>query len=56
VPLSALTKSLVRNLVWLEPYGADNPKPRFLAAGLKVESFRRMSKGEVQKHLDIRVR
>ncbi len=56
IPLSALTRSLIRNLDLLEPYGADNPKPRFLAAGLKVESFRRIGKGDVQKHLDIRVR
>jgi single-stranded-DNA-specific exonuclease len=56
IPLSALTWPLLRDIDRLEPYGAHNPKPRFLAAGLKVENFRKVGKGEVQKHLDLRVR
>jgi single-stranded-DNA-specific exonuclease len=36
VPLSALTPGLLRDLEKLEPYGAENPKPRFLAGGLEI--------------------
>ena len=56
VPLSALTFSLLRDLDKLEPYGAGNSKPKFLAAGLKAENGRLIGTGEVQKHLDFRVR
>ncbi len=56
VPLSAITFGLFRELDKLEPYGAGNPKPRFLASGLKAESARLMGTGEVQKHLNFRVR
>ena len=56
VPLSALTFSLLRDLDRLEPYGAGNPKPKFLASGLKVESPRLIGTGEPKKHLDFRVR
>jgi single-stranded-DNA-specific exonuclease len=56
VPLSAITFSLLKDIDKLEPYGAGNPKPRFLAAGLKVESPRLMGTGEVRKHMDFRVR
>lgn len=55
VPLSAVTSSLVRELDKLEPYGAGNPRPRFLAAGLTLEgSPRRIGNGE--RHLSFRVR
>jgi single-stranded-DNA-specific exonuclease len=56
VPLSALTWGLIRDIDKLEPYGAQNPKPKFLAAGLKAEAVRRIGSGEVQRHLDFRVR
>jgi single-stranded-DNA-specific exonuclease len=56
VPLSALTFGLMKDLDKLEPYGAGNPKPKFLAAGLKVEGARLIGAGEVQKHMDFRVR
>ena len=56
VPLSALTWGLLRDIDKLEPYGAQNPKPKFLAAGLKVEGARRIGTGEVQRHMDFRVR
>lgn len=56
VPLSALTFGLMKDLDKLEPYGAGNPRPRFLAAGLKVEGARLIGSGEVQKHMDFRVR
>jgi single-stranded-DNA-specific exonuclease len=55
VPLSALTPGLLRDLDKLEPYGADNPKPRFLAGGLElVGEARRIGKDE--RHLNFRVR
>ena len=56
VPLSALTWGLLRDIDKLEPYGAQNPKPKFLAAGLKVENPRKIGAGDVQRHLDFRVR
>ncbi|MFO0822077.1 MAG: single-stranded-DNA-specific exonuclease RecJ [Gemmataceae bacterium] len=56
VPLSALTFGLLRDLDKLEPYGAGNPRPRFLAAGLKAEGARLIGTGETKKHLDFRVR
>jgi single-stranded-DNA-specific exonuclease len=55
VPLSALTFGLMDELDRLEPYGADNPRPKFLAGGLKVEGVpRRIGTGE--RHLSFRVR
>lgn len=55
VPLSALTFGLLKDIDKLEPYGADNPKPRFLATGLTIDgSPRRM--GTSERHLSFRVR
>jgi single-stranded-DNA-specific exonuclease len=55
VPLSALTAGLLRDLDKLEPYGADNPRPRFLAGGLEIVGDpRRIGKDE--RHLNFRVR
>jgi single-stranded-DNA-specific exonuclease len=55
VPLSALSFGLLRDIDRLEPYGADNPRPRFLAAGLTIEGTpRRIGTGE--RHLSFRVR
>ena len=56
VPLSAVTFGLLKDIDKLEPYGASNPKPKFLAAGLKAEGVRKIGSGEVQKHLDFKVR
>jgi single-stranded-DNA-specific exonuclease len=56
VPLSAVTAGLLRDIDRLEPYGAQNPKPKFLAAGVRVEGARRIGSGEVQRHLDFRAR
>ncbi len=56
VPLSAITWGLMRDLDKLEPYGAGNAKPKFLASGLKVEAPRLMGQGEVQRHLSFRAR
>lgn len=54
VPLAALTHNVVKSLDALEPYGADNPRPRFLAAGLQiVDQPKKMGAGE--RHLNLRV-
>jgi single-stranded-DNA-specific exonuclease len=55
VPLSSLTFGLLDELDKLEPYGADNPRPKFLATGLTVDGVpRRIGGGE--RHLSFRVR
>src|SRR5262249_10250956 len=55
VPLSALTFGLLRELDKLEPYGADNPRPKFLAGDLHILGDpRRIGVGE--RHLNFRVR
>ena len=55
VPLAALTPRLVQDLDRLEPYGADNREPMFLAGDLQVEGEpRRVGQGE--RHLSFRVR
>lgn len=56
IPLSALTPGLMNELDKLEPYGAGNPRPKFLAVGLRVEAARLIGSGETQKHVDFRVR
>ena len=54
-PLSALTFGLLRDLDRLEPYGAGNRRPLFLAGGLQVEGEpRKVGGGE--RHLMFRVR
>ncbi len=54
IPLSSLTPGLLRDLEQLEPYGADNPRPRFLAGGLSIIGEpRRIGGGE--RHLSFRV-
>jgi single-stranded-DNA-specific exonuclease len=55
VPLATITPSLLQELDRLEPYGADNPKPRFLATGVTLEKVRRMGRGESPPHLELRV-
>ena len=55
VPLSTLSFSLLRDIERLEPYGSDNPRPRFLATGLTIEGTpRRIGTGE--RHLSFRVK
>lgn len=54
-PLSALTLGLLRDLDRLEPYGAGNRRPLFLAGGLEVKGEpRKVGGGE--RHLMFRVR
>lgn len=55
VPLSSLTLALLRELDRLEPYGAENAKPRFLASGLTVEGQPKRI-GADGRHLSFRVR
>jgi single-stranded-DNA-specific exonuclease len=55
VPISALTFGLMKELDKLEPYGADNPRPRFLATGLTLDGEpKKMGGGE--RHVSFRVR
>ena len=54
VPLSTLTVGLVKDLDRLEPYGADNPRPRFLASRVQVSDPRRIGTGE--RHMSFRLK
>jgi single-stranded-DNA-specific exonuclease len=55
VPLSVLTYGLLDDLDRLEPYGAANARPLFLAGGLEVLGTpRRIGQGE--RHMSFRVR
>jgi single-stranded-DNA-specific exonuclease len=54
-PLSAFTVALVRDLDRLEPYGADNRRPLFLAGNLQVVGEPRKV-GQGERHLSFRVR
>jgi single-stranded-DNA-specific exonuclease len=55
VPLSTLTLGLLGEIDRLEPYGAQNPRPRFLAGGLEIVGEpKRMGGGD--RHLSFRVR
>jgi single-stranded-DNA-specific exonuclease len=55
VPLSVLTYGLLEELDRLEPYGAANTRPLFLAGGLEVLGTpRRIGQGE--RHMSFRVR
>jgi single-stranded-DNA-specific exonuclease len=55
VPLAALTPGLLESIKLLEPYGAGNPQPLFLAGDLQVIGEpRRVGGGE--RHLSFRVR
>src|SRR5262249_40990094 len=53
-PLSTLTTGLIKEIDRLEPYGAGNPRPLFLAGGLQILGVpRRIGQGE--RHLSFRV-
>ncbi len=55
VPLAALTIGLVESIQQLEPYGAGNPSPLFLADRLQITAEpKRIGGGE--RHLSFRVR
>lgn len=55
VPLASLTLGLMRDLDRLEPYGAQNRKPIFLAGDLKVVGEPRKV-GQGERHLSFAVR
>jgi single-stranded-DNA-specific exonuclease len=55
VPLSIMTYNLVRDLDHLEPYGADNRRPVFLASGLQVAEAPKLVGGG-ERHLSFRVK
>jgi single-stranded-DNA-specific exonuclease len=54
-PLSALTFSMVEEMNRLEPYGAGNTKPIFLAGGLELKGVPRRI-GKEERHLSFHVR
>jgi single-stranded-DNA-specific exonuclease len=55
VPLQSINLKFLDELNRLEPYGAENPKPKFLVARLKIQGEpRRIGKGEL--HLSFRVK
>lgn len=54
VSLAMVTSGLLRDIDKLEPYGAGNPRPRFLAGNVEVLYPKRMGEGE--RHLTFRVR
>jgi single-stranded-DNA-specific exonuclease len=56
LPLAALTLPLVNELEKLQPYGAENPKPRFLSVGLQVVEGSARRIGSENRHLSFRVR
>lgn len=54
IPLAAVTGSLLKIIDLLEPYGQGNPRPRFLASGLRlVGTPRKVGGGE--RHLTFQV-
>lgn len=54
LPLNTLTFGLLRDIDRLEPFGAENRRPRFLAGGLQVQGEpKRIGGGE--RHLSFRV-
>jgi single-stranded-DNA-specific exonuclease len=54
--LSALSYDLIEKIDRLEPYGCENPRPIFLAGEVQImEEPKLMGKGEVQKHVALRV-
>jgi single-stranded-DNA-specific exonuclease len=55
IPLSMLTFGLMKEIARLEPYGAQNPKPRFLTGNVQIVGEpRKVGNGE--RHLSFRVR
>ena len=54
LPLASLTYGLLQDIDKLEPYGSENPRPKFLATGLTIEMPKKMGQGE--RHLSFRVK
>lgn len=55
VPLAAMTLNLLRDLDCLEPFGSENPRPRFMAAGVKLDGEPRKV-GQGERHISFKVR
>ncbi|HMP03482.1 MAG TPA: single-stranded-DNA-specific exonuclease RecJ [Gemmatales bacterium] len=55
VPLAAVTSGLLKGLAMLQPYGAGNARPHFLATGLELVG-EPLPCGQSQRHLRFRVR
>jgi single-stranded-DNA-specific exonuclease len=55
VPLSMLTLGLLNDIARLEPYGAENPKPKFMTGDLEIVGEPK-SIGKDARHLSFRVR
>ncbi len=54
-PLAMLTLGLMKDIARLEPYGAENPKPKFVTGGLEIAEAPRKI-GQNERHLSFRVR
>jgi single-stranded-DNA-specific exonuclease len=55
VPLNAMTPGIVREIERLEPYGHENPRPRFLAGALQIVGEPKLVGGG-DRHVSFRVR
>ncbi|CAN5341770.1 single-stranded-DNA-specific exonuclease RecJ [soil metagenome] len=55
VPIALITFNLMKEIDKLEPYGAENPRPKLLATGLTVEGVPRKV-GQGERHLNLKVR
>jgi single-stranded-DNA-specific exonuclease len=55
LPLASLSFKLLGDIDKLEPYGQDNPRPRFLASDVQIEGTPRKI-GQGERHLSCRVR
>lgn len=53
--LASLTGGLMKEIDKLEPFGADNPRPRFLASGLKLDGEPKKI-GQGERHLSFFVK
>jgi single-stranded-DNA-specific exonuclease len=55
VPLASMTLNLLKELDHLEPYGSENPRPKFLATGVRVDGEpRKVGNGE--RHVSLKLR
>ena len=55
IPLSMLTLGLLKEIGRLEPYGAQNPKPKFLTGGLEIVGEPKKI-GQGERHVSFSVR
>ncbi len=55
VPLSSMSLNLLRDLDRLEPYGCENPRPRFQATRVTVDGIPKKV-GQGERHVSLRLR